>query len=77
MAELVIPDFDNSLLEKLATQASSHGRTSAAEAKVILAQALQPLRGDWSGIDAIRNRLEAAGNTHSDSAELAREDRQR
>jgi plasmid stability protein len=77
MAELIIPDVDSSLLETLATQASSHGRTSAAEAKMILAQALQPSRGDWSGIDAIRSRLEAAGKIHSDSAELIHEDRQR
>lgn len=77
MAELVIPDVDGSLLEKLATLASSHGRTSAAEAKVILAQALQTSRGDWSGIDAIRTRLEAAGKTQSDSVEFVREDRQR
>lgn len=77
MAELLISDVDAAVLEKLARLASSHGRTSAAEAKVILTQALQPSCGDWSGVDVIRNRLAATGQAYSDSADLVREDRDR
>lgn len=78
MAELLISDVDAVVLQQLARLANSHGRTTAAEAKAILTQALQPSRPDpWAGIDAIRDRLAATGKTFSDSAELLREDRAR
>lgn len=78
MAELIIPDVDAAMLERLSQLASRHGRTTGAEAKVILSQALQASPpAAWDGVDAIRNRLAATGKVFSDSADLVREDRGR
>jgi plasmid stability protein len=77
MAELIISDVESMVLERLQELAETHGRTAAAEAKVILTQALQPRRPSWAAIDAIRERLAATGKFASDSADLIREDRDR
>jgi antitoxin FitA len=76
MAELVLPDVDESVLQHLRDRARSHGRSPAKEARAILADALRGSRtGPWSAVDAIYSRLAASGRTFSDSADLLREDR--
>jgi plasmid stability protein len=77
MAELFIPDVEAEVLKRLTVLADSHGRTAAAEAKVILTQALQQRQNSWTAVDAIRERLAASGKQFSDSTDLVREDRDR
>src|SRR5262245_33454131 len=78
MAELVIPDLEEAVLDQRAERAARHGRTPAQEAKVILAEAVscQPLDA-WRSVDELYQRLAASGRTFSDSADLLREDRDR
>jgi plasmid stability protein len=78
MAELVLTDVDEVVLDHLRERAARHGRTSAEEAKAILEEALRGRSPDaWAPVDAIYHRLAASGRTFSDSAELLREDRDR
>jgi plasmid stability protein len=78
MAELVITDLDEVVLDHLRERASRRGRTSAEEAKAILAEALGGEGPDvWAPVDAIYRRLAASGRAFSDSADLLREDRDR
>jgi plasmid stability protein len=78
MAELLIPNIAESLLERLHKRAEERGSTAEAEAKKILAHALEPAAVDpWAVVDAIRERLAASGQTFADSTELLREDRER
>lgn len=78
MPELVIPDLDETVLRHLREQAASHGRTTAAEARRILEEALQPKKQEiWSQVNTLREKLAASGRTFSDSADLIREDRDR
>jgi len=66
------------VLERLYRLAAAHGRTPAVEAKAILEQALQlaPATG-WEQVNAIRQKLAAAGKTYGDSVDAVREDRER
>jgi plasmid stability protein len=77
MSALVIPELDDSILARLREPATSHGRTAEAEAREILAVALQAPPDPWADINAFRERLRASGRTFSDSTELLREDRKR
>lgn len=78
MASLLIPDVDETTLAHLCERALAHGRTPEAEARLILLEALQaPATAVWAGVDAIYQRLQATGQSFSDSAELLREDRDR
>lgn len=78
MAELLIPNVEEFILARLRDRASIHGTSAEAEAKSILAEALQPVESDaWVVVDAIRERLSASGVAFGDSTELRREDRAR
>ena len=78
MQELVISDVEDVIFQDLRERATRHGRTPAAEAKAILAEALGAKRADdWGAVDAIYRRLAATGRTFTDSADLLREDRER
>ncbi len=78
MAELVLTDVDETVLNNLQERAARHGRTPDQEAKAILAESLGGTRRDaWASVDAIYNRLAASGRTFSDSAKLLRKDRDR
>jgi plasmid stability protein len=78
MAGLILTDVDDIVLRHLQERATRHGRTPAQEAQAILAETLGGSRPDvWAPVDAIYRRLEAAGRSFSDSADLLREDRDR
>jgi antitoxin FitA len=77
MSALVIADLDDAILTRLRERATSHGRTAEAEAREILAAALQAAPDPWASINAFRERLRVSGRTFSDSTELLREDRER
>lgn len=78
MAELLIPDVEETVLRRLQERASIHGRTPEAEAGAILQEVLEPRGPDaWAQVNALRERLAASGRTFSDSVDLLREDRER
>jgi plasmid stability protein len=78
MAELVLTDVDEAVLQHLQERAARHGRTPDQEAKAILAESVGGHSPDaWAPVDAIYERLAASGRTFSDSAELLRKDRDR
>ena len=73
MAELMLTDVDDAVLQHLQELAVRHGRTPDQEAKAILAESVRLDRpGAWAPVDAIYERLAASGRTFSDSAELLR-----
>lgn len=76
MPELILDNVDGGILHQLQSLAALHGRTPAEEAKVILADAVRS-KVAWACVDEIYRGHESAGRTHSDSAELLREDRDR
>jgi plasmid stability protein len=78
MPELLIPNVEETILQKLQERAAAHGRTAADEARTILTEALRGASADpWAVVDAFRERLAASGRTFGDSTELIREDRER
>jgi plasmid stability protein len=78
MPKLILTDVDEDVIRKLKKRASRNHRSSAEEAKAILADAVRSQSGDgWAQVDAIYQRLAASGHAFSDSAELLREDRDR
>lgn len=78
MAQLVIPDVDETLFQRLRERAAEHGRTAEAEATLILKTALQTAKPDpWAAVDQIRERLASTGRDFGDSTESIREDRRR
>ncbi len=78
MAELVLTDVDETVLNNLQERAARDGARPNQEAKAILAESLGGTRRDaWASVDAIYNRLAASGRTFSDSAKLLRKDRDR
>ena len=78
VAELIISDVEETVLQRLQEQARLHGRTAQAEARLILADVLQPrCPGAWDQVNALRRQLAASGRRFSDSTDLLREDRDR
>jgi plasmid stability protein len=78
MPQLLIPDIDDSTLERLRQRAANHDQPVEAEAKAILAEALQTRGVDsWAIVNALREQLARSGRAFPDSASLIREDRDR
>jgi len=78
MAEIVLSDLDEPLVQELQRRAAVHRRTTAEEAKSILSAALSAIdQHGWDETDAIHARLSARRHEFSDSADLIREDRDR
>ena len=78
MPQLVIPDLDEIILNRLRERAAMTGRSLEAEARTILADAVasHPVR-DWARVNALRDQLAASGRTFPDSTDQLREDRNR
>lgn len=78
MSQLLLPDLEESTLQRLHERAVDHGRTAEAEAKAILVEALRSTTHEsWTPVNAIRERLAASGRHFEDSTNLIREDRER
>ena len=78
MGQLVIPELEATLLQRLHARASAHGRTAEAEVRVILQDALTAVDGGtWARVNALRRELQASGRRFTEAAELVREDRER
>ena len=78
MANLLLNDLDETLMDRLRERADDHDSSPCEEATQILLRALvHNAKRSWEGVDAIYARLAASGKTMSDSVDLIREDRQR
>ena len=76
MAEILVRDLDEDVVEILKSRAEKEGRSLQAEAKVILEEAAKlDMESALRLVDEIRSRFK--GRKFSDSAELIREDRDR
>lgn len=76
MPSVLVRDVDEKVLEKLKTKAARNGRSLQREVQIILSEAInfEPL-SDSEVAKKIKDSLR--GRSHSDSAELLREDRNR
>lgn len=76
MAQVLVRDLDESVIERLKRRARRHQRSLEAELRHIL---VESARTDMveAGVVASRIRRKLADREHSDSAELVAEDRER
>lgn len=80
MSQLILNDIDPPLLEKLKIRAATHQRSLEEESKAILQEAVeaeQITKMRAFSEKAAQMRQILSGRAHTDSAELAREDRER
>ena len=77
MAQVLVRQLDEKLVERLKKRAKEHGRSLQSEVKTILEEAVPDYEGTWLRIDALRGRLKKSGRKFGDSAGLIREDRDR
>jgi plasmid stability protein len=74
MAQLLVRDVPQDVVEALKRRAAEHGRSAEAEHRLILEQALRPGRaGFWE--QAAKLREETRGRILTNSTELIRQDR--
>lgn len=77
MAQVLVRQLDDDVVDRLKKRAKEHGRSLQSEVKTILEDAVPDYEGAWKRIDVLRKRLKKSGRTFSDSAVLIREDRDR
>jgi antitoxin FitA len=77
MAQVLVRQLDDKVVERLKKRAKAHGRSLQSEVKMILEEAVPDYEGAWKRIEALRRRLRKSGRTFSDSVDLIREDRDR
>ena len=76
MAQLLVRDIPEETVAALKARAKKHGRSTEAEHRAILQEALKPKTSSfWEEIDQLRHELEESGRTFTDSTELLRQDR--
>jgi antitoxin FitA len=77
MAQLLVRDLDDRVVQRLKSRAAQHKRSLQAEARKILEEAVPDADAAWKRIDRIFNRFKRSGRRFSDSVVLIREDRDR
>lgn len=77
MAQVLVRQLDDKIVDRLKKRAKEHGRSLQSEVKTILEDAVPDYEGAWKRIAGLRKRLGKSGRTFSDSVELIREDRDR
>ncbi|MBM4132263.1 MAG: Arc family DNA-binding protein [Nitrospira sp.] len=77
MAQVLVRQLDDKVVERLKRRAMEHGRSLQSEVKTILEEAAPDYEAAWQRIERFRNRLKRSGRRFSDSTELIREDRDR
>ena len=78
MANLLIRNVPGDTIQMAKELAQKHRHSLQEELSVILVEAVRFHAGKWSvSADKIRKRLSGKGRSYSDSAKLAREDRER
>ena len=77
MTQILVRQLDDKLVERLKKRAKEHGRSLQSEVKTILEEAAPDYEGAWERIAKLKNTLNRAGRTFSDSTPLIREERDR
>ena len=77
MAQVLVRQLDNKVVDRLKKRAKEHGRSLQSEVKTILEEAVPDYEAAWKRIEGFRKRLKKSGRKFSDSAELIREARDR
>ncbi|WP_447974453.1 FitA-like ribbon-helix-helix domain-containing protein [Nitrospira sp. Kam-Ns4a] len=77
MAQVLVRQLDDKVVERLKRRAKEHGRSLQSEVKAILEEAAPDYEAAWKRIERFQKRLKAPGRRFTDSAELIREDRDR
>lgn len=77
MAQVLVRQLDDRLVERLKKRAKEHGRSLQSEVKTILEEAVPDYEGAWKRIAKLKNTINQAGRTFSDSTPLIREERDR
>ncbi|HEV3164996.1 MAG TPA: Arc family DNA-binding protein [Isosphaeraceae bacterium] len=78
MAQVLVRDLDEEVVERLKARARAHSRSLEGELRVVLEQAARSyvdMTAIRAGADEIRRQLQ--GRSHTDSTELLAEDRAR
>ena len=77
MAQVLVRQLDDKLVERLKKRAKEHGRSLQLEVKAILEEAVPDYEGAWKRIAKLKKALDQAGRAFSDSTPLIREERDR
>jgi antitoxin FitA len=77
MAQVLVRQLDDKVVNRLKRRAKEHGRSLQSEVKTILEEAVPDYEAAWKRIEGFRKRLKKSGRRFIDSAALIREDRDR
>ena len=77
MAQVLVRQLDDKVVDRLKKRAKEHGRSLQLEVKTILEDAVPDYERAWKRIDSLRLRLKRLGRKFSSSADLIRKDRDR
>ena len=72
MAQLLIRQLNDKLVERLKKRAKEHDRSLPSEVKTILEEAVPDYEGVWKRIAKLRKTLNQTGRTFSDSTPFIR-----
>ena len=75
MAQVLVRQLNDKLVERLKKRAKEHGRSLQSEVKTILEEAVPDYEGAWKRIAKVQKDLKQAGKTFSDSTLFIREGR--
>jgi plasmid stability protein len=78
MAQILIRNLDDSVVERLRKSAEAHKHSLQDEVKHILEEAAQiDYAKAWEAVECFREKMKCSGRTFGDSTELLREDHER
>ena len=77
MAQVLVRQLDDKVVERLKKRAREHGRSLQSEVKTILEEAVPDYEGAWKRIAKLKKALDQAGRAFGDSTSLIREGRDR
>lgn len=77
MAQVLVRQLDDKVVDQLKERAKEHGRSLQSEVKTMLEEAVPDYEAAWKRIDGFRKRLRKSGRRFADSAVLIRGDRDR
>ena len=72
MAQVLVRQLDDKLVERLKKRAKEHGRSLQLEVKAILEEAVPDYEGAWKRIAKLKKALNQTGRTFSDSTPFIR-----
>ncbi len=77
MAQVLVRQLNDKVVDRLKKRAKEHGRSLQSEVKTILEDAVPDYERAWKRIDSLRLRLKRSSRKFSNSSDLIREDRDR